>query len=144
LRINGATNGNPYVYVCRDQLPFQGNPYSWNPPTASSWPSGAQWTPGYDWTVEPYDNNGVYRYGQILEMGMGNPLQPGNYYIGVVTTTGNTPINYTLTSRGIGTNMSIPVTSMPFTNGVVTTNLPAREVAYYSIVVPTNVPSWTM
>ena len=47
-------------------------------------------------------------------------------------------------SRGIGTNMSIPIVSVPFTNGVVTTNLLAREAAYYSIVVPTNLPTWRL
>jgi hypothetical protein len=142
LRINGATNGNPYLYVCRDQLPSQSNPNGWNPPSSSTWPSGYQWQANYDWTAEYYDPNSVYRYGQILQMGMGNPLVPGTYYVGVISSSGTSPFSYTLVSRGIGTNMTIPVASLPFTNGVVATNLPAREVAYYSIVVPTNVPSW--
>ena len=35
--------------------------------------------------------------------------------------------------------------NLPFTNGVATTNLVGREVAYYSIhVVPTNLPSWRL
>ena len=37
-----------------------------------------------------------YRYGQILEMGMGNPLQAGTYYVGVISTTGTSPFSYTL------------------------------------------------
>src|SRR5205814_944461 len=98
----------------------------------------------YDWTGDQYDYNGVYRYGQVLEMGMGNPLQPGTYYAAVVSTVGTSPISYTLVSRGIGTNFAIPVGNLPFTNGVVTTNVPARDVAYYSIVVPTNLPSWQL
>ncbi len=144
LRINGATNGNPYLYVCRDALPSQSNPNSWSPPTSTSWPSGYQWQAGYDWTTEYNDNNGVYRYGQVLQMGMGNPLQPGTYYVGVITTAGSSPLNYSLVSRGIGTNMAIPIASLPLTNGVVTTNLPAREVAYYSLVVPSNMPTWRL
>jgi len=144
LRISGATNGNPYLYVCRDQLPSPSSPYYWNPPYSSTWPSGYQWSVGYDWTSDYYDNNGVYRYAQVLEMGMGNPLQPGTYYAGVISSTGVNPFNYTLVSRGIGTNLSIPVVSLPFTNGVVTTNLLGREAAYYSIVVPTNLPSWRL
>jgi large repetitive protein len=144
LRLSGATNGNPYVYVCRDQLPSQSNPHGWNPSTATTWPSGYQWQAGYDWTSDNYDTNSMYRYGQILQMGMGNPLAPGTYYIGVISTAGTSPFSYTLTSRGIGTNMTIPVTSLPFTNGAVTASLPAREVAYYSIIVPTNLPSWRL
>src|SRR4029077_20224591 len=73
LRISGATNGNPYLYVCRDQSPSQSNPNYWIPQTSTSWPSGYQWQAGYDWTSDYYDNNGVYRYAQVLQMGMGNP-----------------------------------------------------------------------
>jgi hypothetical protein len=144
IRISGATNGNPYLYVCRDLLPYQGNPNYWNPVSSTSWPSGYQWQAGYDWTSEYYDNNGVYRYGQILQMGMGNPVQPGNYLVGVISSSGTSPINYTLLSRGIGTNLSIPILPIPFTNGLASTNLLAREVAYYSVVVPTNLPTWRL
>jgi hypothetical protein len=145
VRITGATNGNPYLYVCRDQLPSQNNPYGWYPQYSTTWPSGYQWQPGYDWTSDYYDNNGVYRYAQVLEMGMGNPLQAGTYYVGVISTTGNNPISYTLLSRGIGTNFTIPVVNVPFTNGVVTNlSLNGREAAYYSVVVPTNVPNWKL
>ena len=68
----------------------------------------------------------------------------GRIMVGVISTTGTSPFSYTLVSRGIGTNFSIPVINLPFTNGVATTNLVGREVAYYSIVVPTNLPSWRL
>jgi hypothetical protein len=145
LRINGATNANPYLYVCRDLLPTETSPpnpnyyYWYEEPT---WPSTYQIQAGYDWTGDYYDNNATYRYGQVLEMGMGNPLQAGTYYVGVMSSTGTTPFSYSLVSRGIGTNFTIPIISLPFTNGVITTNLLAREAAYYKIVVPTNLPSW--
>ena len=120
-------------------------PYGWNPQYSATWPSGYQWGASYDWTSDYYDNNGVYRSGQVLEMGMGNPLQPGTYYVGVISTTGVNPISYTLVSRGIGTNMTIPIGSLSFSNGVVSNpGLLGREVAYYSIVVPTNLPSWRL
>src|SRR6185295_18970635 len=67
-----------------------------------------------------------------------------NYYIGVISSAGVNPFSYTLTSRGIGTNQSIPILPLAFTNGVATTNLAPRDVAYYSIVVPTNLPTWTL
>ena len=143
VRINGATNGNPDLYVCRDQLPSPSNPGVSS--SSTTWPSGYQWQASDDWTGDYYDNNGVYRYGQVLQMGMGNPLQAGTYYVGVISTTGANPISYTLLSRGIGTNFTIPIVNLPFTNGVVTNlALNGREAAYYSIVVPTNLPSWRL
>ncbi|HWX23245.1 MAG TPA: pre-peptidase C-terminal domain-containing protein [Candidatus Binatia bacterium] len=144
IRLTNATSGNPYLYVCRDLLPSASNPNYWTPVSSTTWPSGYQWQAGYDWTGEYYDNNRAYRYGQVLQMGMGNPLQPGNYLVGVISTTGTSPINYTLLSRGIGTNLSIPILPLPFTNGVVSTNLLAREAAYYSVLVPTNLPTWRL
>ncbi len=46
-------------------------------------------------------------------------------------------------SRGIGTNYSIPVTSLTFSNGsAIVSGLNPREATYYSIYVPTNTTSW--
>jgi hypothetical protein len=145
IRISGATNGNPNLYICRDQLPYQGNPNYWVPASSTTWPSGGyQWQASYDWTEDYYDNGGAYRYSQVLQMGMGNPLVPGNYFVGVISSSGTSPISYSLASRGIGTNFTIPILPLPFTNGIVSTNLLAREAAYYSVVVPTNLPSWQL
>ncbi|MBU6411161.1 MAG: hypothetical protein KGR98_12310, partial [Verrucomicrobia bacterium] len=140
LRITNVTSGNPQLAVCRDQLPYDLGTHGptgggWGPYGSTTWPSGFQWAPGYDWTGELYDNNGANRYGQVLQMGMGNPLQPGTYYAGVLNSGGSAPMSYTLVSRGIGTNMTIPIIPLTFTNGI--TNNPAllpREAAYYSIV----------
>src|SRR5271156_3966299 len=57
---------------------------------------------GYDWTDLYYNPNGTTSYGQIFEDGMGNPLSPGTYYIGVYDYTGATPLSYTILSHGIG------------------------------------------
>ena len=131
--------------MCRYQSPSQSNLYGWTPQYSATWPSGYQWGANYDWTSDYYDNNGVYRYGQVLEMGMGNPLQAGTYFVGVISSTGVNPVNYTLVSRGIGTNFTIPVVNLPFANGVVTNlNLNGREAAYYSVVVPANTPNWKL
>jgi len=52
-------------------------------------------------------------------------------------------MNYTLISRGIGTNLSLPVTDLDFSGGSVTiSNLSPREAAYFRVQVPTNTPSW--
>ena len=78
-------------------------------------------------------------------MGMGNPLEPGTYYVGVNAGSGTTPLSYTLVSRGIGTNQTIPVLDLPFTGGVAwSNNLPAREAAYYRVQIASNTPSWKL
>jgi hypothetical protein len=153
LRITNTTSGSPGFAICRDQLPYdlgthtpQG--YGWGPASSTTWPSGYQWGAAYDWTSDYYDANGDYRYAQVLQMGMSNPLEPGTYYVGVLNTGGpgnGNPMSYTLVSRGIGTGFAIPVGSLSFSNGVVSNpSLPGREVAYYSIVVPTNLPTWRL
>jgi hypothetical protein len=153
LRITNTTSGSPGFAICRDQLPYDLGTHGpqgqyFGPQGSTTWPSGYQWGAAYDWTGEYNDPDGAYRYGQVLQMGMSNPLEPGTYYIGVRNGSGPgnaNPMSYTLVSRGIGTGFAIPVGSLSFSNGVVSNpSLLAREVAYYSLVVPSNMPSWRM
>ena len=71
-------------------------------------------------------------------MGMGEPLEPGTYYAGVIDQAGTNAMTYTLSSRGIGPGFSVPVTDLDFNGGTITTNMPGREAAYYRVQVPTN------
>ena len=154
IRLTNVSSGDPRLSVRRDvapdslathgALPGYGWYYPW---TDVHWASSNQWGAGTDWTTYYYDADGTNRYGYILQMGMGNPLEPGNYIIGVLNSQtygyGTNEMGYTLVSRGIGAGYVIPVTPLSFTNGLATiTNLPPREAAYFSVVVPTNVPSW--
>jgi hypothetical protein len=152
LRLTNVTyfNGqSPRMYVCQGTAPsFSANgvgSYSF------SWPTGYQWDAAGDWTDDEYDYSplgnyyGQYEYGWVMAMGMGNPLQPGTYYVGVINNnTGTNLISYTLASRGIGTGFSIPVTPLNFTNGIITNTVPLnpRQADYYSVVVPTNTGNW--
>ncbi len=89
--------------------------------------------------------NYAYSYGRVFEDGMNNPLTPGLYYIGVYNYTGPSNLSYTVWSRGIGTNYSIPVTSLTFSNGsAIVSGLNPREATYYSVYVPTNTTSWQL
>ncbi|MGD1084295.1 MAG: hypothetical protein ABSA47_06010 [Verrucomicrobiota bacterium] len=143
LRLTNVTSGWPYFFICRDELPSLNNPYYWNPPSSASWPSGYQWQAGSDWTGDYYDVGGIEAYGQILEMGMGNPLQAGTYYVGVANYSGPGPLSYTLMSRGIGPGYTIPITPLAFSNGVASVpGLAPREAAYYQMTVPNNATSW--
>jgi len=148
VRLVDVTNGNPQMVVRPDTLPVNLNttfsPY-WdnNPPIWTSWPNGAQWGAGGDRTGYANAPDGSYAHVQMLAMGMGNPLQPGSYYIGVYD--GSSASSYTLQSRGIGAGLSIPVNDLSFQGPASSTNvtgLPAREAAYYRVNIPSNTPSW--
>ena len=146
------TSGNPQLVVCRDLAPnglYTGayQYYGWYyPQSYTTWPSSNQWAAAYDWTSWYYDANGTNRYGTILAMGKNNPLEPGHYYAGVYssspTTAGN--MSYTLVSRGIGTNQSIPILDLPYIGSVSGTNIPPREAVYYKVQVPTGQASWKL
>ena len=152
LRLTNVTAGDPRLVVRRDQLPDNVNTHglfannSWYPYQDTAWASGSQWGASDDWTDLNYSPAGVYEYGKILGCGMGNPLEPGTYYVGVLNPSGNaTPMSYTLVSRGIGPGYAIPVNILAFSNDVaLITNLPAREVAYFQVTVPTNRESWKL
>jgi hypothetical protein len=73
---------------------------------------------------------------------MGNPLSPGTYKIGVINGSGSAPMTYTLISRGIGTNFSIPILDLPFSGSVSTNGLVAREAAYYRVTIPSGQTNW--
>jgi hypothetical protein len=151
LRLTNVVSGNPQMYICYEAPP-PGPGYGWNPSYNSSWPSNYDWTIGYDWTDIFYNptnplsgNNYVYSYGRVFADGMNDPLTPGLYYVGVYNYTGPSNLNYTVWSRGIGGSYSIPVTPIAFSNGIATvTSLNPREATYYSVAVPTNMPSWQL
>jgi hypothetical protein len=147
LRLTNVTTTNsqwPQMYVCRGVVPSlnpAGTVNSYN----NSWPNGYQWNVNGDWTGYEYDPDGQYEGYWVLALSMGNPLQAGTYYVGVINNnTGTNLVSYSLSSRGIGTGFSIPVTPLAFSNGIVTNivGLNPRQANYYSVVVPTNTPSW--
>ena len=144
--VNVFTNNEPRMVVRRDFVPPNLGTSPWSFPQKSvSWPTGSQWAASFDWTGRGFNAPGnVNEVGRILAMGMGRPLEAGTYYIGVINSGSSTnSMAYTVLSRGIGTNFTIPVTQIAFSGGSFTTNgLPAREAAYFSVNVPSNTPSW--
>jgi large repetitive protein len=145
LRLTNVTSGDPRLSIKRGALPDGLSTHteccSWNAAAGASWPSNYQIAPGTDWTG--YNaTNGANEVGHLLQVGMGNPLEPGWYYVGVINGGPAVPMSYTIASRGIGTNLSIPVLSMPFVGSVTNSGLLAREGAYYSVTVPSNTPNW--
>ena len=151
LRLTNITAGDPRLAVCRAVFPSDLTTHTvsggaWSPWAATNWPSGAQVGSGNDWTGWTQSSSGSNAIGTVFMAAMGNPLEPGTYFVGVTSGTAGTTTNlmkYGLVSRGIGTNGTIPVASLSYSNGVANGNsqLP-REATYYRVEVPTNSPSW--
>jgi len=143
--INVATSSVPTMIVRRDLVPNGTTTGPWGTPSLSTnWPSTNQWAAGSDWTRRTFAADGIVNQnGQVLAMGMGQPLEPGTYYIGVINSAGANPMSYTILSRGIGNGLSLPVTDLSFAGGVITnSSLAPRQAAYYRVVIPTNTPNW--
>jgi hypothetical protein len=139
IRVTNVLAGSPEVVVTRTYLPLSLITPGF-PGLYSNWPSGFMWIADRDWSQRAAGVDGSDEHGRILEMGMGRPLQPGTYYVGVRAI--SQPMTYTILSRGIGDGFSIPVVDLPFSGGSFTNVLPAREAAYYRLTVPANAGSW--
>jgi len=161
----GTPTGRPMMVVRRDSeatsfITTQGAPpgygetqvYTYN---SNTWPSDWSWAPGFDWTGREFSSAGVSRSGQVLVMGMGSPLEPGTYYVGVSNNTSDTsPMTYRLISRGIGLEnendpsgnpWAITVRDLLFEGGRADiTGLQPREVSYYRVNVPSGSASWSV
>ncbi len=139
LRVIEPDAGDPLLFVRRDLLPVYGEIPG---PDGGQWPSGAQWIVSSDWTGYSQNPDGSSRLYRTLAVGMGCPLEPGTYYVGILNG-GSTDANYTLWSRGIGPSYAIPVETLPFAGGAYDVNaLAAGEAAYFRVTVPSNAPSW--
>jgi hypothetical protein len=149
VRVRSVTGGNPQMVIRRDVLPdYPSTGGTWssnNPPSGNAtWPSGNSWLQSYDWTQRPYDADGTAMTSRRFVAGMGRPLEPGTYYVGVYNADSANPADYTVESRGIGTGQFYPVATLNFAAGSNATisNLAPREARYFKVSVPANTPSW--
>ncbi|MGC3957329.1 MAG: hypothetical protein QM813_05030 [Verrucomicrobiota bacterium] len=119
----------------------------WGVNSATSFPTGYQSAPGNDWAGYSQDATGANENGHLLAAGLGSPLSPGNYYIGVFKGTGANsanPMSYTLVSRAIGANASIGVADIPFLGAVTNPAIAVREAVYYRVNVASNTANWKL
>jgi large repetitive protein len=144
VRLTNVISGAVRMVVRRGVLPNQLTTGPWSQPHLKfSWDTNNTWAAASDWTRRQQDVNGVSEDNRVLVMGMGRPMEPGTYYVGVNNNSGQGPLNYTVASRGIGPNYTIPVVDLAFNGGTAThPGLMPREAAYYRVVVPDNAPSW--
>lgn len=106
----------------------------------TNWPSGRQFAGGQDWTR--YSEPDGKTPGGALILGMGNPLEPGTYFVAVANASPTQPSRFLLASRGIGTNQSIPVQDLALDGSIEGPALAPREAAFYRVVVPEGTPGW--
>lgn len=145
VRLATVSSGLPRLVVRRATLPNVLLTTPWTTPGSSAtWPSNNQWAPGPDWTRRSLSVDGINEDGRILGMGLNRPLEPGTYYVGVINAIASTNMSYTLLSRGIGPGFSIPLVTLPFVGSVTNLSLPARDAAYYRVIIPSNTPSWKL
>ena len=140
LRLTGNGSGPAQMSVRRGTLPEPTAPLTLI--TAAAWPNNTQISAGSDWTGGLNENDGTPVSGHYLGFGRNNPLEPGDYYVGIINSSDTDTINYTLASRGIGGAGGIPITVLPFVGTNAPAPLAARDLAYYKVEVPTNMPSW--
>jgi large repetitive protein len=148
IRIEDVVSGYPRLVVRRDALPMDvedrwlGTDSGERPWEAQEWPSQSQWAGVVDWTWRYSDAAGNDAHSSMLQMGMGNPLEQGLYYVGVYNY-GEEPASYKVVSRGIGMGRSIPVRPLVFSGGEkFSEGLLPRYADYYEATVPSNVSSW--
>ncbi|HWI56475.1 MAG TPA: pre-peptidase C-terminal domain-containing protein [Bacillota bacterium] len=146
IRLTGVTNGAPRLVVRRETLPNGVATTLWGQGQAggySYWPTNYQWAPIKDWTQRSLATDGVTSEdNRILAMGINKPLEPGTYYVGVSNASPVANTTYTLLSRGIGDGFAIALVDLPFVGSTTNWSLPARDAAYYRVVIPSNTPSW--
>ncbi|MBM3880909.1 MAG: DUF5011 domain-containing protein [Verrucomicrobia bacterium] len=144
LRLSGVTAGYPQMVVRRDALPgsVYSSVYSTIYGFSTTWPSGSQWAGVLDWSGYSMEADGR-QAGSVLTMGMGNPLEPGTYYVGVYASSGE-GCSYTLSSRGIGAGQSIGVVDLGFAGSIEAPALAPRQAAYYRVEVPAGKSSWKL
>ncbi|MCA9513614.1 MAG: hypothetical protein KC635_01610, partial [Myxococcales bacterium] len=157
LRIRNVQSGNPRLVVKRDDSPTSVSSTTYFPYYFDEWRTGYQWAAGTDITGRTYaprvdGQPNVNESGHTVTMGMGSPLEPGSYVVGVTDPGGQTgaPMAYEIESRGIGVGddadgqpWRIQVGELAFDGGVATVDaLPAREIAYYRVDVPPGAATW--
>jgi hypothetical protein len=146
LRVKNITGGTPELVVRRDILPASASGNWGSPESSPTWPSGNSWAGGVDWSGRTYDVHAplYQRVGERLVMGMGRPLEPGTYYVGVYNSHATENAAYTVESRGIGSGQRITVADLGYAAGssATITNLTPREAAYFKVTIPPNTPSW--
>jgi len=145
LRLINVSNGLPRLVVRRGSWPTNFNNWS-SAGNYTTWPSNNQMAASLDATGmgQSVNDGTVDETGRSLFMSMNHPLQPDVYFIGVCNSATSTNMTYTLQTRGVGANYTIPLSDLRLTGATTNLGLAPREIAYYRVVVPSNTPNWKL
>jgi hypothetical protein len=125
----------------------------WNLASLTTWASGNTLAAGNDMTQRymssPQQPPSVNVQRRSIQIGMGSPLVPGTYIVGVRDQTSGAPMSYRLVSRGIGAGddpdgepWALQVVDLPFGAEVTVSDLPPRDVAFFRVEVPDGLESF--
>ena len=141
----------PAMVVRRDELPENLNDQVGTSGGLTSWASGRHMVASgnlrRDWTGRPYSADGAQEHEQILmSIPMGQPLQPGEYYVGFRNRlSGNAPVSFSWSSKAVGpenAGMSYEIRVLDYDGGEVSGTLSPRDVAYYAVDIEEGTESW--
>ncbi|MCC5834748.1 MAG: PQQ-binding-like beta-propeller repeat protein [Opitutales bacterium] len=144
-RISGSLNG---MLLRRDQLPK--NTFSSSGiGSRTSWGSGDSSFSTLDWTRRQQTADGsTGGMERVISFGMGQPLEPGTYYMGVQADIWiDDPATFSWQSRLIGaegSGFAYEIGELDYDGGVSSESLDPREVAYYTVEIGENVSSWRL
>ncbi|MDQ8208167.1 hypothetical protein QEH52_11650, partial [Coraliomargarita sp. SDUM461003] len=137
LRVKDIVGGSPYLVLRNAQVPDSTSIipyYGWSNLTSMS--SGYQLSVSGDgWTSDLGSD-------RVLSLSMGNPLEPGTYYVGVYNQSTTEGSSFTLQSRGIGSGMSLDVIDVTPGADVVVNGLGASEPAFFKFELASPVSGW--
>ncbi len=154
LALRDVTSGSPRLVIRRDDLPTALSTSPWYLYQTDTWRTGDSWAPGTDLTQRTYaprvdGQPNVNVTGRRIQMGLGSPLTPGVYLVGVTDSGTGDPMSYRIESRGIGigedasgTPWAVQVQDLEPGGEVAIQDLPAREIAWFRVALPEGFPSW--
>lgn len=145
LRLRDVQSGQPEMVIRRDQQPEDFTTTS-GLIAGSGWASGAQWGVGANYNGLRFADATTFT-GRDFTVGMGAPLTPGTYLVGVrnrsllASPDASDNMAYTIESRGIGPagqGWTLPVRPLP-TNTADTFDLEPGDIRIYQIDLPTDI-----
>ena len=148
IGLDDISGGEPKLVVSKETIPDEIRTTLGSPSSRDNWESGRTWTSTGDWTQSGYVADFAIVENYRLLAASGQPLDPGNYIVGVFNDVeedgGNTA--YTLKSRSISFEAQNPdevVTQLDFDGGSYSeSNVPHHAARHFAIDVPEGASSW--
>ena len=155
LRLTNVTGGTPTITVRRDSLPDTFRNSLENQNRITTWPSNLQMTWATDLTGYQKEANGDEATYRLLHVAMGQPLEPGTYYVGVTNESAQyvQPMSYTIQSRFLWSDAAampastlaqqiVKTLAFSGTNSADVATLAPRDLRHYRVNIPTGKKSW--